>query len=88
MDLAIRAAREKAVALTQELGQEVGQPHDIREDQSEWWSSYNSWWGASVGSITQNVIRESGGASAGTDGAIAPGQISVTARVTVSFEMK
>ena len=63
--LAIRAAHEKAVALAQELGQEVGQPHDIREDQSQWWSSYNTWWGGRASTMTQNVIQEGGNAPGG-----------------------
>jgi len=86
--LAIRAAHEKAVALAQELGQEVGLPHDIREDQSQWWSWYNTWWGGGASTMMQNVIQEGGSASVGTEGTLAPGQISVTAKVTVSFEMK
>jgi len=86
--LAIRAAREKAVALAQELGQKIGQPHDIREDQSQWWSWYNTWWGGRASGLTQNVIQEGGGASVETEGTLAPGQISVTAKVTVSFEMR
>ena len=86
--LAIQAAREKAVALAGELGQEVGQPHEIREDQSGWWSSYNTWWGGRAGTMTQNVIQEGGATFVGTEGTLAPGQISVTARVTVSFEME
>ena len=86
--LAIRAAQEKAVALAQELGQEVGQPHDIREDQSQWWSWYNTGWGGGASMLMQNVIQEGGGTPVGTEGTLAPGQISVTAKVTVSFEMK
>jgi uncharacterized protein YggE len=86
--LAIRAAQEKAVALAQELGQEVGQPHEIREDQSQWWSWYNTWWGGRSSTMTQNVIQEGDSAPQETEGALAPGQISVTAKVTVSFEMK
>jgi hypothetical protein len=86
--LAIRAAREKAVALTGELGQEVGEPYAIREEQSGWWFSYNSWWGGPAGGMTQNVIQEAGSAPTGMDGTLAPGQISVTARVTASFEME
>jgi uncharacterized protein YggE len=86
--LAIQAAREKASALAKELGQEVGQPHEIREDQSGWWSAYNAWWGGRASALTQNVIQESNGAAQGTEGTLAPGQISVTARVTVSFELK
>lgn len=85
---AIQAAREKAVALAGELGQEVGQPHEIREDQSGWWSWYNTLWGGRASMMTQNVIQEGGGASSETETTLAPGQISVTARVTVSFEME
>ena len=44
--LAINAAREKAVALAQELDQKVGKPYSIREDQEGWGSGYNSWWGS------------------------------------------
>jgi len=83
---AIRAAREKAVA--QELDQTVGQPHEICEEQSGWWSWYNTWWGGPAGAMTQNVIQEGGDAAGATETTIAPGQISVTARVTVSFEME
>jgi hypothetical protein len=86
--LAIQAAREKAEALAAELGQTVGQPHAIHEDQGSWWSSYNWWWGARWGGgMAQNVIQESGG-GAPEDGSLAPGQIKVNARVTVSFEME
>ncbi len=86
--LAIQAALEKAVALAQELGQQVGQPARITEEQNNWWSGYGAWWGGSfAGAMTQNVIQNAGNAPAPTEGALAPGQISVTARVTVSFEL-
>jgi hypothetical protein len=87
--LAINAAREKAVALAQELGQKVGKPYSIREDQEGWGSGYNSWWGSAGGlGMTQNVVQNAGNADAVMEGALAPGQISVTARVTVSFELE
>lgn len=87
--LAIQAAREKAVAMAQELGQQVGQPARITEEQNNWWSGYGAWWGGSyVGAMTQNVIQNAGNAPVLTEGALAPGQISVTARVTVSFELE
>jgi hypothetical protein len=87
--LAIQAAQEKAAALAQELGQEIGQPYAIREDQEGWWSGYNSWWGGAGGlGMAQNVVQNAGNAAAETDGTLAPGQISVTARVTVSFELE
>jgi uncharacterized protein YggE len=86
--LAIQAAREKAEALAGELGQRIGEPHLIQEEQSGWWSPYNSWWGARWGTtgMSQNVIQELGG-SATLAGSVAPGQISVNARVSVTFEL-
>ncbi len=86
--LAINAAREKALSLAKELGQKVGQPHSIREDQTWWWSGYNTWWGSRWGGgMAQNVVQNAGGGS-GPDGSIAPGQITISARVTVSFELE
>jgi hypothetical protein len=87
--LAIRAAHEKAIALAGELDQDVGRPTDIREEYNGWWSPYNSWWGRGWGALgaAQNVIQESG-APQGMESTLAPGQISVNARVTVSFELR
>ncbi len=87
--LAIKAAQEKAIALAGELGQEVGKPQVIREDQGGWRSGYNAWWGSRWGGgMAQNVIQEVGGNSMGAEDSMAPGQITVNARVTVSFELK
>ncbi len=86
--LAIRAAREKAEAMVGELGHNLGRPRSINEEQANWFSWYNSWWGARWGgSMSQNVIQEapSGGAEMGET--MAPGQITVKARVGVTFEI-
>jgi uncharacterized protein len=86
--LAINAAREKAVALAGQLDQEVGEPLSIQEEQVGWWSSYNAWWGGRWGSgMSQNVIQEMGGATLLADSSLAPGQIKVSARASVSFEL-
>ncbi|HSJ55246.1 MAG TPA: SIMPL domain-containing protein [Anaerolineae bacterium] len=86
--LAIAAAREKAVALAGELGQKIGEPLLIHEEQAGWWSGYNSWWGARFGGgMTQNTIQEVGGVSVLADSTVAPGQIAVSARVAVTFEI-
>ena len=86
--LAIKAAREKAVALARDLDQHVGKPFAIREDQEGWWSGYNAGWGSTGGlGMTQNVVQNAGNVGVEMEGALAPGQISVTARVTVSFEL-
>jgi uncharacterized protein len=86
--LAIEAAREKAEAMAGELGQQVGEPLLIQEEQAGWWSGYNMWWGSRWGGgMTQNTIQEIGGVSALTDSSMAPGQIGVKARVAVTFEI-
>jgi uncharacterized protein YggE len=87
--LAIKAAQEKANALAGELGQSVGKPRTIQEEQAGWWSWYNSWWGVGWGNnMSQNVIQEAAGSSLAPDGSIAPGQITVNARINVSFELE
>jgi hypothetical protein len=86
--LAVEAAREKAVAMAGELGQEVGDPLLIQEEQAGWWSGYNAWWGSHWGGgMSQNTIQEIGGAAVLADSSVAPGQIAVKARVSVTFEM-
>jgi uncharacterized protein YggE len=87
--LAIKAAQEKATALAGELGQSVGDPQAIQEIHSGWWSGYNSWWGTYWGNnMSQNVIQEAGVVAAMTDNSIAPGQIRVSAKVSVSFALQ
>ena len=86
--LAIKAAYEKARSLAQELEQDVGEPHAIQELPSGWWSWYNHWWSDAGrhAMMSQNVVQNDGGPSL-TDGAIALGQISVRAKVSVSFHL-
>lgn len=87
--LAIQAAREKAVALAGELEQDIGRPTQINEDHIGWWSGYNSGWGARWGGgMTQNVVQEMGSGAPADGETIAPGQITVKARVTVTFDME
>ncbi|MEW5718414.1 MAG: SIMPL domain-containing protein, partial [Chloroflexota bacterium] len=84
--LAIKAAKEKASALAGELGRKIGEPQSIQENSATWWSSYSSRWG---GAMTQNVMQNVGGGSAfGDEGTFAPGQISISARVTVTFDLE
>jgi uncharacterized protein len=84
--LAIQAAREKAGAMSRELGQTIGQPQSIQENYSNWSAWYDMRWGG--GAMTQNVVQNVSSASMNEQGTFAPGQISVTARVTVAFELK
>ncbi len=77
--MAIKAAQEKAIALTKEIGQSIGKAYSITEDGPTPYYSQNS---------TSNFIGRSGDSSSSDESTIALGQISVTARVTVSFELK
>ena len=77
--MAIRAAREKAVALTGEIGQTIGKAYSIVEEGTS--REFSN----SVGSNTRSSV---GGNYSETEGTIALGQISISARVVVSFELK
>jgi uncharacterized protein YggE len=76
--LAIRAAREKAIALTGEIGQKIGKAYSIEEEAA----TGNL---PSQNNFTSNVTTSSGDDPAGTEGTLALGQITVNARVTVRF---
>jgi len=73
--LALRAAKEKAKNMAKELGQKVGRPYTIVEEQYE-------------RGMAPNVMQGAGGSSGEADKSIALGQISVNARVRVSFELR
>jgi uncharacterized protein YggE len=83
-DLAIKAAQEKATALTGAISRKVVRPQSIQEEYIGWSSWYGSRWG---GSMSQNVIQNTSSSSApfGDETTFAPGQISVRARVSVTF---
>jgi uncharacterized protein YggE len=76
--LAIRAAQEKAVALTAEIGQKIGKAYSIEEETAG---------GNPYANVSQNSFGMSGGEVASSEGTLALGQIKVTARVTVRFEL-
>lgn len=76
---AMKAAQEKASAITKEIGQSIGKAYSISEDEPTPYYAQNS---------MSNFIGDSGRPSASDENTIALGQISITARVTVSFELK
>jgi uncharacterized protein YggE len=87
--LAIQAAQEKATALARELDQELGEPVTITEEQSFWRSWYGYGWGSRWGeSMSQNVVVETGSSTLEEGATVAPGQITVNARVSVTFALK
>lgn len=87
--LAIVAAREKAEALASALGQRIGSPTQINEQANNWWDYYGSGWGRRWdGYMAQNVIS-AGQAGGEVDvSAFSPGEIAVSARVSVTFELE
>jgi uncharacterized protein YggE len=74
--MAIRAAQEKAKLLAGEIGQSIGPAYSITEAGE---NRYDN--------VSQNVAGTAGRAAEESEGAIAPGSISVTAQVTVSFRL-
>jgi uncharacterized protein YggE len=76
--LAIRAAQEKAAALTAEIGQKIGKAYSIEEETPG---------GNPYANVSQNSLAMSGGDAASSEGTLSLGQIKVTARVTVRFEL-
>ena len=82
--MAVRAAYEKAQLLAGELGAKVGAPITITESAFNWYG-YNY---RQSNAMMQNSFQEaSGGSGATPDEAIAPGQLSVTANVSVVFDL-
>ncbi len=84
--LALQAAQDKANKMASALGRKAGTAQRVVEEQNYWYSWYGSWWGG-AGYQTQNVIQNAnpGVSPELGDDATAPGQISVSARVTVAF---
>lgn len=86
--LAMTAAREKAALLAKDAGLKLGRITGIGEASYGYGSSYGSGWGSRYSMGTQNVTQSMGGASMSTDTALAPGQISIRASVSVSFQLE
>ena len=78
--MAIKAAQEKARLLSGEIGQSIGPAYSITEGASAYLPS-NASQNVSAGIAGSLSDRE-------TESAIAPGLISVTAQVTVSFRLQ
>ena len=76
--MAIQAAQEKAVALTSQIGQKIGKAYSIEEEAPQRI--------ASMANYSQNALTSIDGASE-SEGTLALGQIKVSARVTVKFEL-
>ena len=78
--LAIRAAQEKATALTSEIGQKIGKAYSIEEDTTPSGNIYAQ-------NVSSNALAMSSDDAVNSEGTLSLGQIKVTARVTVRFEL-
>jgi uncharacterized protein YggE len=76
--MAIRAAQEKAAALTAQIGQKIGRAYSIEEEIPSRVSSMSN--------VSQNSFSTSDDFT-NSEGTLALGQIKVSARVTVKFEL-
>ena len=80
---AIRAAKEKAVALAQELEVKVGKPEAIQEQTvGGWWS-----WTCANANFSNAMFQESRPGET-PDGTLSVGLISISATVTVTFSLE
>ena len=77
--MAMKAAQEKANMMAREIGQTIGAAYSIREGTTA--SPYT------LSNASQNSMASVPSESERSEGAIAPGQISVSALVTVSFRL-
>ena len=95
-ELAMKAAREKAEALSSTAGTGVACILTISENMSSsfnyggwWWYGYNSNQNIWAQNVVQNVAPAGGEAAAQQeDGALSTGQISIRAEVNASFGLK
>jgi uncharacterized protein YggE len=91
-DLALKAAKEKAEKMAAVFGESIGKPIQISEGYGgypwRYWSGWSGWGsGYSQGmsqNITQNIQSESGESPE----TIALGKISISANVSVTFDLK
>lgn len=92
--MAVKAAKEKAAAMAKELGQTIGKANMIQEIQEDVYSSpwgYSSYSGTnwSSNAAMSNTVVNAPGASGLSENNqdFSPGQIKVTARVSVTFDL-
>ena len=87
-EMAVQAAKEKAELLAGKLGRKVGPAIRIAEYSGGWYSPYSWWGGQGYGSNAMSQVSSQAGEASASEGAIALGQITVTANVSVSFALE
>ena len=89
-DMAMQAASEKAQALADTAGVDIGCVLTIHENT---WSYYNGWWSREqqnlwVQNAVQNINPTAGQVGSSQDGPVSLGQISIRAEVNASFGLE
>jgi uncharacterized protein len=84
--MAMKAAHEKAIALAKEQGMKPGKPRAITEGGGGFWGGHG-YWGGRHGGFSQNVSQNAGGAGA-IESTMAPGTVSITASVSIVFDLE
>jgi len=92
-EMAMKAASEKASALSQAAGADTGCVLNINENSWSYYNGHNWWYGGNNQNLwTQNVVQNaapSGSEPAlGDDSPVSAGHISIRAEVSVSFALK
>jgi uncharacterized protein len=81
-ELALKAAREKAEKMAAVLGQSIGAPLEVSEHGASGWWSGRSW------NVAANRVQDMRGNSGEVPETVVFGKISVSAGVSVIFELK
>jgi uncharacterized protein YggE len=90
-ELAVVAAREKADALTSQLGVKRGRAVRISEDTGWRWGGWSGSYRGGQNMMQQNVVQSapnSGAQGDSADGDLSVGQINVTATISVEFQLE
>jgi uncharacterized protein YggE len=81
--MAIKAAKEKAVALAADLACGVGKPQQITEGYEGYFGGYN----LRMNAMAQNAMQSAPGGAGEGDETLSLGQIAVRAQVNVTFDL-
>jgi uncharacterized protein YggE len=86
--MAVKAAREKAVLLAKDLGAKPGKPRTINEGGGGFWGGHGYWGGSGRGfNVSQNVSQNAA-SSGSAESTVALGMVSVTANVSIVFDLE
>jgi uncharacterized protein YggE len=80
--MAVRAAREKAIALAREVDCTIGAPRNISESGGIWYGGLGNRW-----NYAQNAMQDMGGAGAEGGQTLPLGQMAVRANVSATFDL-